>query len=146
MKRLTAAGVAMLALLNVLALLALAQVEWNAMNVGSYGLTWGDAGVVHEVDPRGAAARAGIVAGDRVDLAAMSPEDRLAFLFPNAGEQIDLPLTAPHRTVTVTAVLDRPGGFYGSLDLYGYPLLVLIALCLATAVVLLRPGRPTWTD
>src|SRR5579863_9567071 len=134
MKRLNAAGVALLVLLNVLALLALGQVEWNAINIGSYGLTWGDTGTVHEVVAGGAAARAGVVVGDRVDLAAMSPEDRMAFLFPNAGEQIDLPLIQPHRTVTVTAALDRPAGFFGSLDLYGYPLLVLIALCLATAV------------
>jgi hypothetical protein len=145
MKRLNAAGVVMLAFLNVLALLALAQVELNAINIGSYGLTWGDAGTVHEVVAGGAAARAGVIVGDRVDLAAMSPEDRLAFLFPNAGEHIDLPLISQRRTVTVTAALDRPSGLFGSLDLYGYPLLVLIALCLATAVVLLRPGRPTWT-
>lgn len=145
MKRLHAPGVALLALFNLLALLALAQVEWNAMNLGSYGLTWGDLGTVHEVVPGGAAAQAGIVNGDKIDLAAMSPEDRMAFLFPNAGEQIDLPLRAQKRTVTVTAAPVRDVGFYGSLDLYGYPLLVLIALCLATAVVLLRPGRPTWT-
>lgn len=145
MKRLNAAGVALLVVLNVLALLALAQAEWNAINIGSYGLTWGDLGTVHEVAAGGAAARAGIVVGDQVNLAAMSPEDRMAFLFPNAGEQIDLPLIKPPRTVTVTAAFNRPQGFLGSLDLYGYPLLVLIALCLATAVVLLRPGRPTWT-
>src|SRR5215469_9135341 len=99
MKRLNAPGVALLVLLNVLALAALGQVEWNALNFGSYGLTWGDTGTVHDVVAGGAAARAGIVSGDRVDLAAMSPEDRMAFLFPNSGEQIDLPLLEPRRTV-----------------------------------------------
>jgi hypothetical protein len=138
--------VATLALLNLLAVLALAQVEWNALTVGSYGLTWGVAGLVHEVVPGGPAERAGIRVGDRVVMAKLSPVDRLALLFPNTGESIALPLAgAPPRTVTVTAALDRPSGFLGSLDLYGYPLLVFIALCLATAVVLLRPGRPTWT-
>ncbi|MBV8153637.1 MAG: hypothetical protein JOY98_04410 [Candidatus Eremiobacteraeota bacterium] len=138
--------VATLALLNLLAVFALAQVEWNAWTSGTYGLTWGVAGLVHQVDAGGPAEKAGVRVGDRVDIGAMSALDRFAFLFPNTGEQIRLPLSwAPQRTVVVTAASDRPAGFSGSLDLYGYPLLVFISLCLATAVVLLRPGRPTWT-
>ncbi|HKE37056.1 MAG TPA: PDZ domain-containing protein [Candidatus Baltobacteraceae bacterium] len=145
-RRLGFAGFAVLAILNLLALLALAQVEWNALDSGSYGLTWDTAGRVHDVVPNGPAARAGIVVGDRVDLNGLTPEDRMAFLFPNAGEQVQVPLAgAQARSVKLTADLDRPSGFPRGLDIYAYPLLVLIALCLATAIVLLRPGRPTWT-
>ncbi|HZY99976.1 MAG TPA: hypothetical protein VFE36_10415 [Candidatus Baltobacteraceae bacterium] len=146
MKRHHALGIGVLALLNLLALLALAQVEWNAIDSGSYGLTWDTAGSVHDVAANGPAARAGIVAGDRVNLDALTPEDRLAFLFPNAGEQMRVPIVGHGpNAIKLTADLDRPSGFPGSLDVYAYPLLVFFALCLATAIVLLRPGRPTWT-
>ena len=145
-RRLGAAGAAVLVLLNLLALLALAQVEWNAIDSGSYGLTWDTTGVVHKVDPAGAAARAGIAVGDRVQLGGLTPEDRLAFLFPNASEEVRVPLAGPPpRTVSMTALPDRTSGISGLLDIAAYPLLVLVALCLATVVVLLRPGRPTWT-
>src|SRR6185312_4724498 len=111
MKRLHAPGVALLALLNVLALLALAQVEWNDLTAGSYGLTWSAAGVVHDVEPKGTAAKAGIVAGDRVDWAALTPQDRLAFMFPNAGDIVSVTLRGtPPRTVRLTAVADRQPG------------------------------------
>jgi hypothetical protein len=145
-KRLGITGAAVVVVLNLLALVALAQAEWNAIDSGSYGLTWDTTGVVHVVDPNGAAARAGIAVGDRVQLGALTPEARLAFLFPNASEQVQLPLVGPPpRTVTITALPNRQSGFSGVLDIAGYPLLVLVALCLANVVVLLRPGRPTWT-
>ncbi len=39
--------VVILAVLDVFALLLLAQVQWNILNTGSYGLAIGIAGVVH---------------------------------------------------------------------------------------------------
>lgn len=135
-----------LVILNLAAILALAQVEWNDLTAGSYGLTWGAAGVVHDVVPNGPAAKAGVVAGDRFNLMVGAPQDRLSFMFPNAGETVTMTLRGkPPRTVTLTAVPDRQHGLLGSLHLIVHPLLVLLALGLATAVVLLRPGRATWT-
>lgn len=146
MKRLHAPGVALLALLNVLALLALAQVEWNDLTAGSYGMTWSAAGVVHDVQPNGTAAKAGIVAGDRVDWTALTPEDRLAFMFPNVGDTVTMTLRGtPPRTVRLTAAADEQRGALRSLHLIVHPLLVFFALCLATVVLLLRPGPATWT-
>ncbi|HEY1977722.1 MAG TPA: hypothetical protein VGG89_14315 [Candidatus Baltobacteraceae bacterium] len=146
MKRLNAAGVIVLVLLNVLALLALAQVEWNDLTFGTYGLTWGAEGVVHDVDPNGPAAKAGIVAGNRVAWTAVTPEDRLSFLFPNAGDTVTVTLEGtPPRTVRLTAAAEHERGILRSLHLIVHPLLVFFALCLATAVLLLRPGRATWT-
>ena len=136
---------ATLALFNLLAVLALAQVEWNAWTAGTYGLTLGISGFVHQVDAGGPAERAGVRVADRVDIAALSPLDRFAFLFPNSGDTIKLPLVGPpQRTVSLAAAADVPKGFQRVRDLFGYPLLVFISLCLATIVVLMRPGRPTW--
>lgn len=139
--------VATLTLLNLLAVLLLAQVEWNVVHLGDFGFSTGVQGTVHDVEPAGPTARAGIVAGDRVNLKAMKPTDRLALLFPLAGERVVLQVGtgASTREVTVAAAPREPTGLWGALRLYGYPLLVFITLCLATAIVLLRPGRPAWT-
>jgi hypothetical protein len=139
--------IAILAVLDLFAVLILAQVQWNILNNGTYGLTIGVSGGVHAVDPGGPAARNGIVVGDRVDMAEMRPLDRMAIRHPSAGESVALPVW--HRSTLRSVVLQaqpyRPVITWGGLDLYGYPLLVFITLCLATAVVLMRPGTPAWT-
>jgi hypothetical protein len=135
-----------LAVLNLFALLLLAQVQWNILNAGSYGLTIGITGQVHSVDPGGAAQRVGIARGDWVDMAAMSPLDRMALRHPSAGETVTLAVRHGQtmRTVVLRAQSQRPVG-WRAFGVFGYPLLVFITLCLATAVVLMRPGAPAWT-
>jgi hypothetical protein len=136
-----------LAVLDLFALLLLAQVQWNILNAGSYGLTIDISGRVHDVEPAGAAQRSGIVRGDWVDMASMNPLDRMAFRHPNTGESITLAVRHGHtmRTAVLRAQPERPTLTWGGFAVYGYPLLVFITLCLATAVVLMRPGVPAWT-
>lgn len=138
--------VVILAVLNLFALLLLAQVQWNILNTGSYGITIGITGRVQNVDPGGAAQRVGIVRGDFVDMAAMRPLDRMALRHPSAGESVTLAVRHGQtmRTVVLRAQSQRPVG-WRAFGVFGYPLLVFITLCLATAVVLMRPGAPAWT-
>jgi hypothetical protein len=136
-----------LALLGLCAVAVLLQVEFNVFHTGSYQMTWGVAGVVHAVQPGGVAARAGIDQNDRIAIPALSASDRLTFLYPRAGDRIVLTLQrgSQKRIVALTAAPHPPRGWWGALHLFGYPALVFVALCLASVVVLLRPGRPAWT-
>ncbi len=133
--------------LNCLLMLGLAQVEWNVAHAGDFGVTIGTSGSVHAVVPNGPAARAGIRSGDFVALGHMPPTDKLELLYTAAGTTVTLPVYRHRvgRTVHVTAAPVPPEGWWGRLRFYLYPLLALLALGLATAVVLLRPGAPAWT-
>lgn len=136
-----------LVLLNLLIVLALAQVEWNVLHAGTFGITVGVDGAVHAVAPGGSAARAGIVAGDRLRLREVSRTDRLALLYTLAGDRVTVPVRAggASRTLALVAAPTPPQDAWSLARAYGYPLLVLISLALATLVVMLRPGVPAWT-
>ena len=135
-----------LTVLDLFALLLLVQVQWNILHAGSYGLTIGIAGTVRDIEPGGAAQQSGVFTGDRVDFARMTSLDRMAIRHPTAGESVTLQIW--HGNATHAVVLRArpigPTATWRGLEVYGYPLLVFVTLCLATAVVLMRPGTPAW--
>lgn len=118
--------------------------------ISSYGL-FHKGGVVSKVSPGGPAAQAGIKAGDRIDLAATSIDDRkhlYGAVYANSAQPGQpLPLTIDHngtrRVVTLkSTVLER------TLADNVTDIILILSQCslvlIATWLVLVRPGVMTW--
>ena len=147
MRRLTLNAVVITLVVYALAgVFAAASAFW--LPSGTLGLTAGYAGIVRAVTPGGPAAEAGIVAGDRIDLAAVPFEERRYV----AGVGAQIPLgTVVHlklleenaRDVVLEAI---PNVMTGAdrLSLLLECAASLIFIAVGATLILVRPNRATW--
>ncbi len=96
----------------------------------------------------GNAQHAGLRAGDRIDVARLTPAQRVKFfaapgyILADAGQAMQLPVE-PGRTVTVTAQT-RPRTLADNVTDVIECLALLLYIVIAAALVLLRPSPVTW--
>jgi hypothetical protein len=129
--------------LTVLAMFYVASSAWGLAHRGEIGFTYTDEGLVTSVKPGGAAARAGISTGDRIDLARTPQASRVALDGNNvAGRRLDLAFDTQRGSRVATLVLDR-APLVDYVSWLKRPIAALLCL-LAGALVFWRPQRATW--
>lgn len=132
--------------LTCLALLYAASSAFGLAHRGLPGMFYSTDGTVVQVLPGGAAARAGIAPGDRIDFARMPPESRLLGIeqMNRVGSVIHYAVDRGGQTRMVTLQLTAAGATYADISsLLKRPIAALLCL-LSGALVFLRPQRATW--
>jgi len=123
------------------------DVSWGPH--GSLGFSTDYDGKVKAVQPRSPASSAGILPGDRVDLARTAPDDRYYLAGSPAripaGERVTFNLIAPggQRQITLTAPRE-PFPLVSRFDLLARTLASFVFVIVGGMLVLLRPSIMTW--
>ncbi|MGB6987043.1 MAG: hypothetical protein WBD74_13815 [Candidatus Aquilonibacter sp.] len=116
---------------------------------GTFGFTAGIGGRIDVVQPDSPAARAGLRAGDRVDVEAIGLHERRRLIYLSVappGAQITLPVIEGTRRRTVTLVATPyPRTAAANITNTIETLERLAFLAIAMALVLLRPSLLTWS-
>lgn len=113
--------------------------------IATYGLITNGASI-EAIVPGSPAARAGLRAGDRIDLALNSPLTREALtledLAPHPGSTLVLRLAVPRMRTVVLRAQSEPGSDGALIALRES--LAFAPILLGAALLLVRPGRLTW--
>ncbi|MGA8576981.1 MAG: hypothetical protein WB609_15015 [Candidatus Cybelea sp.] len=142
--------IAVVALAGVPFIVALVNLATPFAPLGKFGFTAGRDGTVTAVSPSSAASKAGLRPGDRFDVAALSPQDRvyLNWAWVLAGTNAQFRLSkGPARLVTLVA--SKPNASAPSTNTYFalFEFLVLsniAVLLLGAALALAYPSRMAW--
>jgi hypothetical protein len=113
---------------------------------GSFGMRILRAeGLVRNVDPSSPAAAAGIVPGDRVDIAALGPGGHFDLMYPVVGERLTARILHGNtsRDVTLVAVASQDPPLLRWL-IFGEFMTTAAFIIVGAALVFLRPAPMTW--